>query len=76
MNSNLWSVAKNVLGVSVVSEEIECADRIVYGTGIYKAVLVSAKVSECVFSIHWSGKIVLINSDILLSSKGKILWFE
>ena len=25
---------KNVLGVSVVSKEIECADRIVYGTGI------------------------------------------
>ena len=38
--------------VSVVGKEIECADRIVYGTGIYKAVLVSAKVSECVFSIY------------------------
>ena len=25
---------QNVLGVSVVSKEIECADRIVYGTGI------------------------------------------
>ena len=34
MNSNLWSVTKNVLGVSVVSKEIECADRIVYGTRI------------------------------------------
>ena len=34
MNSNLWSVTKNVLGVSVVSKEIECADAIVYGTGI------------------------------------------
>ena len=34
MNSNLWSVTKNVLGVNVVSKEIECADRIVYGTGI------------------------------------------
>ena len=31
-----------VLGVSVVSKEIECADSIVYGTGILKAVLVSA----------------------------------
>ena len=49
MNSNLWSVFKNVLGVSAVSKEIECADKIVYGTGIYKCVLVSAKVSECVF---------------------------
>ena len=38
---------KNVLGVSAVyNKEIECVDRIVYGTGIYKGVLVSAKVSE------------------------------
>ena len=37
------------IGVSAVSKEIECADKIVYGTGIYKCVLVSAKVSECVF---------------------------
>ena len=51
MNSNLWNVTKNVFGVSAVSKEIACADRIVYGTGIYKGVLVSAKVSECVFSI-------------------------
>ena len=29
-----FNVTKNVLGVSVVSKEIECADRIVYGTGI------------------------------------------
>ena len=39
------------LGVSVVSKEIDCADRIVYGTRIYKAFVVSARASECVFFI-------------------------
>ena len=41
------SVMKNVLGVTIVSKEIECADRIVFETGIYKAVLVSARAKEC-----------------------------
>ena len=62
----LWSASKNVLGVSVVSKEIECADRIVYVTRIYKAFVVSARASDCVFSLYWSGKIVLINSDIAI----------
>ena len=67
MNSNLWSVTKNVLGVSAVSKDIECVDRIVYGTRIYKGVLVSAKVSECFFLYrYWNGKIVLINSNIAI----------
>ena len=38
---------QNVLGVTIVSNEIECSDRIVYGTGIYEAVVVSARASEC-----------------------------
>ena len=40
------------MGVSVVSEEIECADRIVYGTRFYKAFVVSARASDCVFSLY------------------------
>ena len=63
---NLWSASKNVLGVSVVSKEIECADRIVYGNRTYKAFVVSARASDCVFSLYWSRKIVLINSDIVI----------
>ena len=34
------SVIKNVLAVTIVSKEIECADIIFYETGIYKAVVV------------------------------------
>ena len=41
------SVIKNVLGVTIVSKEIECADRIVSEIGIYKAVVVSARAKEC-----------------------------
>ena len=33
----------------IVSNEIKCADRIVYETGIYEAVIVSARASECFF---------------------------
>ena len=40
------SVVKNVLGVTIVSKEIDCADRIVYENGIYRAVLASARASE------------------------------
>ena len=49
MYRNLWSVFKNVLGVTIVSNEIVCADRIVYGTEIYEAVVVSVRASECFF---------------------------
>ena len=38
---------KNVLGVTFVSKDIECADKIVSETGIYKAVIVSAGAKEC-----------------------------
>ena len=40
---------KNVLLVTIVGNEIKCADRIVYETGIYEAVVVSARASECFF---------------------------
>ena len=43
------SVIKNELGVTFVSKEIECADKIVYETRIYKAVVVSTRAGECFF---------------------------
>ena len=50
MHINLLSVFKNVLLVTIVSNEIKCADRIVYETGIiYEAVVVSGRASECFF---------------------------
>ena len=39
-------VNKNVLGVTIVSKETECADKIVSETGNYKAVVVSARAKE------------------------------
>ena len=45
------SVIKNALRVTIVSKEIERADRIVYETGIYKAVIVSTRSGECFFYI-------------------------
>ena len=63
------SVIKNVWGTTIVSQEIERGGIIIYETGIYKAVVVSAMASKCFFfssSIYWSGKIVLINSDIAI----------
>ena len=38
--------------VTIVINEIKCADRIVYETGIYKAVVVSARASECFFFLN------------------------
>ena len=45
----MTSVIKNVWRATIVSEEIERGDIIVYETGIYKAVVVSAKASKCLF---------------------------
>ena len=45
------SAIKNALGVTTVSKEIECADRIVDETGIYEAVVVSARPSDFFFYI-------------------------
>ena len=45
------STIKNALGVTTVSNEIECADRIVDETGIYEAVVVSARPSKFFFYI-------------------------
>ena len=46
------SAIKNILGVTIVSKEIECGDRIVDENGIYRAVLVSARASECFFFFY------------------------
>ena len=68
MHINLWSVFKNELLVTIVSNEIKCADRIVYETGIYEAVVVSGRASECFFSSkYWRAKNnIMIGSDIAI----------
>ena len=45
------SVIKNVWEVTIVNNEIECADRIVYETGTYKSVVVSGRAGECFISL-------------------------
>ena len=46
------SVFKNAFGVTIVSKEIGCAERIVYENRIYRAVLASARASECFVFIY------------------------
>ena len=46
------SVIKNVWEVTIVNNEIECANRIVYETGTHKAVAVSARAGECFISLN------------------------
>ena len=43
------SVIKNALGIIIGNKDIEGADRIVYETEIYKAVVISAKAGECLY---------------------------
>ena len=46
------SVIKNVWGVTIVNNEMECGDRIVYETGTYKAVvIISGRAGECNISL-------------------------
>ena len=58
------SVIKNALRVTIVSKETEFADRIVYETGISKAVIVSTRAGECIFYILKLN--VLIDSEIAI----------
>ena len=46
------SVIRNVRGVTIVNNEIKCADRIVYETGTYKPVVVSGRAGECLISLY------------------------
>ena len=46
------SVIKNVWEVTIVNNEIERANRIVYETGTHKAVAVSARGSDCYISLN------------------------
>ena len=46
------SVIKNVWEVTIVNNEIECANRIVYGTGTHKAVAVSGRAGEGFISLN------------------------
>ena len=52
-NIMYWNFGRyqNVLGVTIASEEIECADRIVNETGIHKADVVSIRASEFFLNI-------------------------
>ena len=43
------SVIKNIWGATILSQEIERGDIIVYETGIYNAVVVSARASDFFF---------------------------
>ena len=46
------NVIKNVWGATIVSQEIERNDIIVYETGIYKSVVVSARSSKYFFLLY------------------------
>ena len=71
------SVIKNALGIIIGNKDIEGADRIVYETGIYKAVVISARASEC-FYFFLNIEVERLSWLIvtLQSRKGKVLWFE
>ena len=43
---------QNEWGATIVSQEIKRGDIIVYETGIYKAVVVSARASKCFFLLY------------------------
>ena len=43
---------QNVWEVTIVNNEIECANRIVYETGTYTAVVVSGLAGECFISLN------------------------
>ena len=45
------SVIKNARGITIVNNEIDCADRIVHESGTYKAVVVIGKAGECFISL-------------------------
>ena len=45
------SVIKNVWEVTIVNNETECVNRIVYETGSHKAVVVSCRAGECFISL-------------------------
>ena len=54
MYRNLWRVLSKMYTwwATIVSQEIERGDIIVYETGIYKAVVVSARASKCFFLLY------------------------
>ena len=60
------SVIKNVWEVTIVNNETECANRIVYETGTHKAVVVSGKAGGCFISLKLSVKIALIDIGIAI----------
>ena len=51
------SVIKNVWEVTIVNNETECANRIVYETGTHKAVVVSGRADGCFISLNSLNKV-------------------
>ena len=45
------TVIKNVWEITIINNGIECANRIVYEIGTYKAVVVSGGAGECFISL-------------------------
>ena len=67
------SVIINALGIIIGNKDIESADRIVYETGIYKAVVISARASECFnFFLNIEGERLSWLIVTLQSRKGKV----
>ena len=63
--------------IIIGNKDIEGADRIVYETGIYKAVVISVMASEC-FYFFLNIEVERLSWLIvtLQSRKGKVLWLE
>ena len=69
------SVIKNVWEVTIVNNEIECANRIVYETGTHKGVAVSARAGECLISLNEVSRMPWLILA-LQSMKDKVLWYR
>ena len=68
------SVIKNVWEVTIVKNEIECANRIVYESGTHKAVAVSARAGESFISLNEVSRMPWLILA-LQSMENKVLWY-
>ena len=67
-------VIKNVWEVTIVNNETECANRIVYETGTHKAVVVSGRAGGCFISLNEVSRLPLLILA-LQSMNDKVLWY-
>ena len=65
---------QNVWEVTIVNNEIECANRIVYETGTYKAVVVGVLAGECFISSNEVSRMPWLILA-LQSMKDEVLWY-